>query len=369
MNVLILGGTGAMGVSLVEILTKEHHNVWVTSRSVKTSSSDNLHYLLGNAHNIDFLKQIISEIKYDVIVDFMFYSSTEFFKDRLNIFLNNTKHYIFLSSARVYNNLQIPITENAPRLLDSSNDEAYLKTDEYALTKAREENILGNHSKKNWTIIRPYITYNVERLQLGVFEKENWLYRALHGRKIVFSKDIANSITTLTYGYDLSFLLSKILCKEKAFGQVYHITSNISKTWSEILNIYVNILSEELNRIPEIIWIDKASKITMCNQYQIKYCRLFKRIFDNSKILSFCPNFSFTEYKQGLNHCLKEFLNSKRKFKNINWIIEAQLDKITNEITPLAEISGYKNKIRYLLYRFTPFHKIRYLLYKLVRKQ
>ena len=78
------------------------------------------------------------------------------------------------------------ITEKSKRLLDVCTDEEYLKTDEYALTKVRQENILLSSGKKNWTIIRPYITYNVERLQLGVYEKENWLYRALHGRSIVF---------------------------------------------------------------------------------------------------------------------------------------------------------------------------------------
>ena len=33
------------------------------------------------------------------------------------------------------------ITDNSPRLLDTRNAPEYLKTDEYALAKAREENI------------------------------------------------------------------------------------------------------------------------------------------------------------------------------------------------------------------------------------
>ena len=53
-----------------------------------------------------------------------------------------------------------------------------------------EENLLFNSEKNNFTIIRPTITYNTQRLQLGVLEKENWLYRALHGRAIVFSDDV-----------------------------------------------------------------------------------------------------------------------------------------------------------------------------------
>ena len=41
-----------------------------------------------------------------------------------------------------------------------------------ALQKAREENLLLKSDSRNWTIIRPYITYYDERLQLGVFEKK-----------------------------------------------------------------------------------------------------------------------------------------------------------------------------------------------------
>ena len=59
-------------------------------------------------------------------------------------------------------------------------DEEYLKTDEYALSKARQEDILHRSGKNNWTVIRPYITYSEIRLQLGVLEKELWLYRFVH---------------------------------------------------------------------------------------------------------------------------------------------------------------------------------------------
>ena len=67
-----------------------------------------------------------------------------------------------------------PITEETPRLLDVCKDADYLKTDEYALAKAREENILFCSGKKKRTIIHPYITYNTERLQLGAIEKDIW---------------------------------------------------------------------------------------------------------------------------------------------------------------------------------------------------
>ena len=48
------------------------------------------------------------------------------------------------------------------------------------------------------------LPYYNNRLQLGIFEKEIWLQRALDGKKIVFSRNIASKYTTLTYGYDVA---------------------------------------------------------------------------------------------------------------------------------------------------------------------
>ncbi|MEO2263754.1 hypothetical protein [Dorea sp. YH-dor228] len=56
------------------------------------------------------------------------------------------------------------MTEESPRLLDVCRDADYLKTEEYALKKAKEEDFLKQKGK-NWTIVRPSITYNSERLR------------------------------------------------------------------------------------------------------------------------------------------------------------------------------------------------------------
>ena len=54
---------------------------------------------------------------------------------------------MFLSSSRVYASQESPIREDSMRLLDVSHDSIYLKTDEYALAKARQEDILRKSGK------------------------------------------------------------------------------------------------------------------------------------------------------------------------------------------------------------------------------
>ena len=162
MKILVLGGTGAMGVDLVKILGERSENVTVTSRSERKSEFSNVEYVKGDAHDTTFLQALLTQ-KFDAIVDFMAYHTDEF-KSRRDLLLGATDQYLFLSSSRIYANSKTPITEDSPRLLDVTTDKEYLKTDEYALAKARQENLLQESGKTNWTIIRPYITYSNQRL-------------------------------------------------------------------------------------------------------------------------------------------------------------------------------------------------------------
>lgn len=231
-----------MGTPLVEILSRKNFHVFVTSRQERESHSPNITYLKGNAKDDAFMKNIFALSEWDAVIDFMVYN-TEEFKSRADMLLSGTKQYVFISSARVYSRSDVPITESTPRLLDVSDDSEYLRTDEYALAKARQENILFSHAQKNWTIIRPSITYNDKRLQLGVLEKEGFLYRALHGRSIVFSHDIADKITTMTWGYNVAEEIAAITCEPEALSQVFHITEKNAYKWQEILDVYLDVLT------------------------------------------------------------------------------------------------------------------------------
>lgn len=347
MKVLVLGGTGAIGSHLVQILLNSGIETIVTSRKIRNSEG-NLKYLNGDAKYLEFLSSILIE-EFDAIIDFMVYSTDEF-KDRMPLFLNATKQYFFISSSRIYAESDSPLTEDSPRLLDVSIDKDYLATDEYALAKARQEDLLKHSGKTNWTIIRPYITYSENRLQLGVLEKEEWLYRALKGRTIVFSKDIASKVTTITYGLDVSDGISKLIGETEALGRAFHITTNESRTWNEILNIYLQIIEKQIGFKPKVIFQDLNDFSNWrIAKYQIIYDRLFDRQFDNSKIAEFSNNYTLIDV--GLKKCVLTFIK-QQKFDAINWKSEAIKDRISNEYTTFNEITGFKHKIIYLLYRY-----------------
>ncbi|BBG60522.1 NAD-dependent epimerase/dehydratase family protein [Providencia rustigianii] len=352
MRILVLGGTGAMGIHLVRFLAEKNNQIYVTSRN-RSGSNNNINYIQGNAHNLDFLNSLLKQ-DWDVIVDFMVYS-TPVFQQRYTQFLNSTKQYIFISSSRVYANSEQPITENSPRLLDTVKDQDYLNTDEYALAKARQENFLFDSTRNNWTIIRPYITYDDQRLQLGVLEKEDWLYRTLHGRSIVTAKDIQTKSTTLTAGKDVAKGICALIGNKLALGETFHITNNQSFSWQQISEVYLNVLTKhgikanlvEQNLDQFLSWRH--------GKYQVTYDRLFNRIFNNEKINQFIDTSTFISPEVGLEACLQSFLNcTPYPFKTINWREEVLKDRALNEETYLKEVLGTKQKIKFYLFKTLP---------------
>lgn len=315
-QVLILGGTGAMGSHLTPLLT-EDYNVFVTSREKR--ESDTIRYIQGDAHNNEFLGTLLTQ-KWDCIVDFMHYGTKEF-SERIDDILSATTQYIFLSSCRVFAESKSPIIETSPRLIDVCNDAEYLETDEYALAKARCENILQSKPQKNWTIVRPTITYSETRLQLGASEKEDWLYKALHGYPIVFSDDLKSKVTTMTYAGDVARAIKALVGNKNCFGEDFNLTGTDYKTWSEVLEIYRNTLA--LKEIATSVYMTPITwNLRYKSKYQVLYSRYFDRIFDNSKISKFVDTTRFISMEDGLTKCLTDFL------KNPNFVYDEYIENL-----------------------------------------
>ena len=351
MKVLILGGTGAMGVPLQKELLNLGCEVHVTSRSRHVDTDIRFH--CGDAHDIDFLSDVLLS-EYDAIVDFMSYS-TEEFKERSETILSNTSHYVFLSSSRVYSQCEDLITEDSARLLDVCRDDDYLKTNEYALSKAKQENILYDSKQQNWTIVRPSLTYNSERLQYALGEKEDWLFRYLHNDKIVFPSNMKDIYTTMSYGNDVARAISLLIGNERAIGETVHIAGAPAITWGEVNDVYTEVLKNIFHRTPEYIYIEDWEQLSkrLGNYYQLKYARSFSRKFDNSKLNRLVGNIEFTHPSQGLKLCLEQFVSGKMTFKSPSARREAYYNRITGDRDDLSLFSA-KDKIKYIINRYLP---------------
>ncbi len=356
MNILLLGGTGAIGSCLAEILSVEQrvNRIVITTRNKNRIGGGKLSYVVGDAKDNLFLQNLCRQCEWDAIVDFMSYKTNEF-ANRVRLLLSSTKQYVFLSSARVYGDEEHPIKENSPLLLNSSKDEVYLRTDEYGLTKARQENILRESGFSNYTIIRPYITYDDYRLQLGVLEKEEWLYRALHKRTIIFPKDVFDKFTTMSGGCDVAGSIAQLIGSPLSMGETYHIAAEEKVTWRDIYSIYSKAIKDRTGLDIKIKLVSTDDFIKCRDKslvYQLVYDRMYNRDFDTSKLRNAIDVSSFVSPHDGIRSCINRFLDNP-KWRYVNERNEAVKDKLSGEYTPLFQIQGFKNKIRYILKRIT----------------
>lgn len=285
-KVLVLGATGAMGQYLVPRLANQGYQVDAVSLDDAQSSLPNLKYIKTNAKDPKVLKELLQN-KYDGIVDFMIYPTGELV-GKLPLLLDNTDHYIYLSSYRIYDNKEHPVKESSPRLLDTADNIVLRNSDDYSIYKARGENILHALPKRNWTIIRPAITYSYLRNQLVTLEAPNTIGRAFAGKAVVLPEQARNVQATMSWAGDVAKMIAGLLFNEKAPGEVFTVATAEHHTWGEIADYYKNICNLKA------VWVDKEDYLKILSpdpyslgaRWQLEYDRLFDRIMDNSKVLA-----------------------------------------------------------------------------------
>ncbi len=286
-KVLVLGATGAMGVYLVPELISMGYEVDAVSLDDVESSVPRLRYIkTKNAKDLGFLSEILRN-KYDAIVDFMIYLTPEF-KERYRLFLESTDHYIYLSTYRIYANLEHPIRETSPRLLDSATDPYYLASEDYSLYKARGENLLLASGKNNWTAVRPAITYSKRRFQLVTLEAPVVVGRTQRGKTILLPEEAMDVEATMSWAGDVACMLARLVLNPKAFGEIFSVCTSEHHTWRTIASYYEDLIDLKYREIPKEDYISILSGGTPKDvvRWQLELDRLYDRIMDNSKILS-----------------------------------------------------------------------------------
>lgn len=285
-NILLLAGTGAMGTHLAPHLADHGYCVDVIARDPEVKPDPRVHYTYSNISSDEQVLEILTAKHYDAIVDFLKYSIPEF-ETRHRIYLENTDHYIFLSSYRIYNGLEVPTKETSPRLLDSSTDDAFLATEptEYSLYKARKEDILRQSGFTNFTIVRPAITYSRRRFQLVTLEAPHTVGRARKGKTVIIPKEALHVQGTMSWAGDVARMFRAIIENPASMGETYTLATGEHHSWEEIAKIYEELIGMK------VLAVDMETYLSFFDyrvnsRYQLIYDRLFERVMDNSKILA-----------------------------------------------------------------------------------
>lgn len=283
-KILLLGGTGALGVYLTEELLKMDYSVDVVSKDDKFSLVKKLRFFNHNAKDVEFLSELLKN-EYDAIVDFMWYQTMEEFSQFYPMLLNNTSHYVYLSSYRVYGDSKTPITEETKRIIDYDLPSTFVKDREYSIYKAEGENVLRASGKTNWTILRPTITFSKRRFQLTTLEAHQFIHRVANGKPVPIPKESLNVQSTLSWAGDFGKMVARLLWNEKAYCQAFTVGTAEHHSWREMAEIYNRIIGLKYVAVETEEFVSLFGGATWARQ-QLLYDRFYNRAIDNTKILT-----------------------------------------------------------------------------------
>ena len=286
MKVLLIAGGGTLGVYTSQELLRLGYDVDVIALEAPESDDPRLRYIRTRADDA-FLAVHLAENRYDAIVDFIHYPDPELYRPRCRLLLDSTEQLIFLSSYRVYADCVHPIRETSPKLLEVCRDDAFLQAhDTYGLSKSRDEAVLRDTGRKNWTVVRPLISFSHYRFDLVTQGAGTLLVRPPQRKPILLPADSAALTAGLTWAGNTGKMIAHLVHCEAALGEAYTLGAGESFTWREAAGYYTDLMGAEF------VWVDTETYLRYATREQphdrviLCYDRLYDRAVDNAKILA-----------------------------------------------------------------------------------
>ena len=281
-RVLLIAGGGTLGTYVSEELLSLGIDVEVICPEEKISTSEHLTFHRSLATR-ELLLDLFSRKHYDGIVNFIHYNEVEDYREIHPLLIANTDHLIFLSSYRVYADMQHPITEQAPRLYDVIDDTDFLENEKYAVSKAKCEDYLRNeHAGEPWTIVRPVISFSDRRLDLLMYSRDRVLCAAESGEELLLPEFVRNYSAGLDWSGNSGKLIANLLFKPDAIGETFTIYSGHGMTWGEVAQAYQRTIGLKVR------WCDEQEYLgfdDVGDQWTYIHDRRYNRDIDCSKVL------------------------------------------------------------------------------------
>ncbi len=300
-RVLLIAGGGTLGTYTAQELLSLGHRVDVICPEEKVSDNKRLRYFQAFATD-EYLAALFKTTRYDGIVNFLHYADVEKYKVTHPLLMANTDHLIFLSSYRVYADEQHPITETAPRLLDVSRDEEFVKTETYAIRKAVAEDFLRHEcAGERYTIVRPVISFSDRRLDLVMNSAREIPEYAARGETMRLPAMVRDFKAGLDWAGNSGKLIAHLLFKEDAIGETFTVYSGHGLTWGEVADYYSELVGLKVNWCTEEEFVNDNFAVAR-QPWAWVYDRRFNRDIDASKILRVTglTAADFTSVKDGI---------------------------------------------------------------------
>jgi nucleoside-diphosphate-sugar epimerase len=306
MKALFIGGTGLISSACSDFALAAGWDLALLNRGTdpRYPIPAGARHLAGDIRgDRETLRALLRGLTFDAVVDWLAYTPDDIGRD-LNLFRENTRQFVFISSASCY---QKPpghyrITEQTPL------ENPFW---EYSRNKiACEERLMREHRERGFpvTIVRPSLTYGPSQIPLCV---GSWKHpftvmdRMRRGCEVIVPGD-GTSLWALTWNGDFAAGFVPLLGREETLGEAFHITSDEVLTWDQIYTEAARAAGAEprLVHIPSdlIAAHDPESAGTLLGD------KSRSAVFDNTKIRRFVPAFApQVPWAEGVRRALEWF--------------------------------------------------------------
>jgi len=288
MKALLIGGGGTLGEYAALELLKKGWAVDVLAPEALTSINRQLRYFRGVADDAT-LRELTEATRYEVIVDYLHYRDSEAWKPRADFLLDHTDQLVFLSSYRVYAGAKEPepIVEDSPLLLDVAPPE-FAAHDWYAAPKTREERYLQASGRKNWTIVRPLISFSHYRLDLLLTGGDQLLPRSSAGKAMLLPEESRYLTAGVGWAGNVGKMFAGIAGNERALGETFTFGTGERRTWDDVAGYYEDLLGAKFHWVSAADYVKYATADDMVFREAWTYDRALSRLVDCSKVREVC---------------------------------------------------------------------------------
>jgi nucleoside-diphosphate-sugar epimerase len=302
MKVLFIGGTGLISIASTRLAVAQGVELFLLNRGNRDVPAGATS-LTADIRDHEAVARALAGHRFDAVVNWIAYTPEDIERD-LALFRDNTRQYIFISSASAYQKplSHYRITEDTP-----------LANPYWAYSRnkiACEERLLRAYREDGFpcTIVRPSLTYGDTQIPLAV---NSWqlpytaVARMRQGKPVIVPGD-GTSLWTVTHNTDFAKGFVGLLGHQQAIGHTFHITSDEVLTWNQIYAAVAEAAGVEA-RIVHIASDFIAACLPDMTGSLIGD-KAVSAVFDNSKIKRFVPGFcATTPFARGIRQTLAWF--------------------------------------------------------------
>ena len=246
-NILIIGGSYFAGRILVEELIKEKdNNIFVYNRGNLPLRLQGVTELVGDRENETSIKEVIPDKKWDVLVDFCAYTP-EHIEMMIRALSGALKHYIFISTTTVYENvLDLPVNEDAPKLLKPQPELGEYA--EYGMNKWLAECKLKQMCESQgiaFTSLRPAIIYG----EYNYAPRESYFFDLLRDKKPVILPDNELALFSFVWVVDVVRIIIKCLGNQQVFGKAFNVSAKDLISYKRLLEVIEKVSGKKFEII------------------------------------------------------------------------------------------------------------------------